>query len=69
MALVLSRKFEESIVIYDPSGTEIKITVIKGKDSKNPVRVVIEAPLEFTVRRTEIEEKDFFKQNPLHGGS
>ncbi len=59
MALVISRQYEESFIITDSTGNEIKITVLKIKDRKNQVRIAIDAPKEFRIRRTEISpDKD-----------
>ncbi|MCZ4246930.1 hypothetical protein BXO87_02160 [Bacillus sp. GZB] len=60
MALVLSRKFEESVVISDSEGNEISIKVIEDKDSRNQVRFVIDAPKEFRVLRAEVKEREVF---------
>ncbi|MCY8015505.1 carbon storage regulator [Bacillus haynesii] len=62
MALVISRQYEESFVISDSSGNNIKITIIEDKDNRNQVRLAIEAPKEFIVHRTEIlPDKDVEK--------
>ncbi|MEC1657026.1 carbon storage regulator [Bacillus licheniformis] len=59
MALVISRQYEESFIITDSIGNEIKITVVEDKDNRNQVRLAIEAPKEFLVRRTEVSlDKD-----------
>ncbi|ARC67337.1 carbon storage regulator (plasmid) [Bacillus licheniformis] len=59
MALVISRQYEESFIITDSIGNEIKITVVEDKDNRNQVRLAIEAPKEFLIRRTEVSsDKD-----------
>ncbi|MCY1628293.1 carbon storage regulator [Bacillus paralicheniformis] len=59
MALVISRQYEESFIITDSIGNEVKITVVEDKDNRNQVRLAIEAPKEFLIRRTEVSsDKD-----------
>ncbi|ARW46253.1 hypothetical protein ACH95_17630 [Bacillus glycinifermentans] len=59
MALVISRQYEESFIITDSIGNEIMITVVEDKDNRNQVRLAIEAPKEFLIRRTEVSsDKD-----------
>lgn len=51
--LVLSRKKDETIVLKGPNMSDIKITVVRI-DSRNKVRIGIEADEEVTVLRSEL---------------
>ena len=55
--LVLSRKPEESIIIYGPDKKEIKITLIKIESTRR-VKIGIEASDEYQILRQELTEKD-----------
>jgi len=52
--LVLSRKKDETIIIKGPDMSDIKITVVRI-DSRNKVRIGIEADKGVTVLRSELE--------------
>jgi len=54
--LVLSRKPEESIIIYGPDKKEIKITLIKIESTRR-VKIGIEASDEYQILRQELTEK------------
>ena len=55
--LVISRKPEESIIIYGPDKKEIKITLIKIESTRR-VKIGIEASDEYQILRQELTEKD-----------
>ena len=54
--LVLTRKRDEAIVIHDRFGTEIRLTVVEIRGNK--VRLGIEAPLEVSISREEVRQRD-----------
>ena len=54
--LVLSRKPEESIIIYGPDKKENKITLIKIESTRR-VKIGIEASDEYQILRQELTEK------------
>lgn len=51
--LVITRKPDQSITLRHPDGTQITVTVCKNRGGS--VRVGIDAPAEWLIRRTEID--------------
>lgn len=52
--LVLSRKKDETIVLKQENQPDIRITVVRI-DNRNKVRIGVQAPVEVTVLREELE--------------
>ena len=56
MSLELTRKIGESIIICDDEGNEIRITYVE-KNGKKKVRIGIEAPKEYGIKRIDNPHK------------
>jgi carbon storage regulator CsrA len=54
--LVLSRKKDETIILHQKGQKDIKITVVRI-DSKNKVRIGIEADKDVIVLRSELDKR------------
>lgn len=57
--LVLSRKLGESIIIGDPNGEHVKVSVVDVRGDK--VRLGIEAPKHIPVHREEVSNQIYGK--------
>ena len=60
MALVIARKYQESVLI----GENIKVTVLK--DRRGGVKLSVEAPSKITILREELAKEESYLQKTLH---
>jgi carbon storage regulator len=63
--LVLTRKRDEAIVIRNRFGTEIRLMVVDIRGNK--VRLGIEAPLEVSIAREEVQNRESAVETAARG--